>query len=319
MSINYKNKNVGMTYVKNGVTYTINHGIFKVIDFDERGEFIFIHIQNHEYDCIITPYIDTYINLTPGCFIKVAYIVDNGAPVCHGYELSDEIITGLPEPKKLVIHDQEVNIEETYSKIDDYINLIKDNDIRTLVNFIITKEYDKFTTYPAAVSVHHNIKSGLMLHTLNVVRNAITIANNYKDIDYDILIAGALLHDIGKVYEYTVTGTISNEGLFADHISIGSRIFIQAAEVLDVNLLKRDIYHINHIILSHHGKLEWGSTKIPATKEAFIVHQADYIDSQMYIYHEELKALDVGESSRNKYIGSNIIQTKLESSTSYCQ
>lgn len=322
MSINYKNKDEGMLYQKNGTTYVVQHGIFKVITTEENGEFIKIHIQNHDYDCLITPYIDKYINLTPGCFIKIAYILEDNKIICHGYELTEETIDNLPEPKNLNLNTGVINIDaqELFLKLQaNFTAKIQDDDIRKLVNFIITKEKDKFITYPAAVSVHHNIPSGLLLHTYNVVRNAVTIANNYSDIDMDLVIAGAILHDIGKVYEYTPEGTISQEGAFADHISIGSRLLMDTYQVLNLPIPDKDIDHLNHIILSHHGKLEWGSTKVPATKEALIVHQADYIDTQMYIYHEELKNLSLLETNRNKYAGAFIVQTKLGTSDTYCQ
>lgn len=324
--INLKTKNEGMTYLKNGREYRIHHGYFRVIDLAEipNDNRIKIHVQNREYDQLITPFIDKAESISKGSIIKMAYIVEDQGIVCHGYEVTNEPrpeldYGNLPPHKNLILEDQLVDVNKYKAILVRCINTIKSDQIRLFVNNILMKKSDRFYTWPAASNVHHNIKSGLLLHTVNVAKTAYNIASNYTDIDLDLVLAGAILHDIGKIYEYSEDGSISGEGNLFDHINIGTRIIFEEyyhGEDQPYSFSERDLYSIAHIILSHHGKLEWGSSRTPATKEAMVVHYADYIDTNMYIAHRDLQNVDIDQSVKSRYAG-QLVQTKLATSVQY--
>lgn len=324
--INLRTKAEGMKYVSNqGVEYDIHHGYFKVIDFEEvPGENKYrIHVQNQEYDTVVTPYIDNKETLTKGCNIKMAYIITDQGINCHGYEVitedRPELEWGnLPPHKELII--KNVVDEQYYRRLlKFFINRITNEPLRNFVNNILEKKSDRFYKWPAAHGVHHNYPGGLLQHTANVVKNAYSIGSNYNDIDMDIVLVGAILHDIGKIYEYDEKGDISGEGKLFDHINIGTRIVFEEyyhGEDSVYSFSERDLYHIAHIILSHHGKLEWGSPRTPATQEAFIVHYADYIDTNMFITHRELLPLDIDQNVKSKYSG-NLMRVKFDMNQDY--
>lgn len=325
--INLKTKAEGMTYLSNtGVEYPIYHGYFKVVDFVEvpNENKYKIHIQNQEYDTIIMPYKDSKEKLTKGCTIKIAYIKTEQGINCHGYEVIDEVRPEL-DPGKLapskIIMTENINIDTAkyQALLAKYVGLIKSKEIQRFVSNILAKKWNLFVKWPAASNVHHNYKSGLLQHTVNVVKNAYNIAVNYNDIDMDLVLAGSILHDIGKIYEYDENGNISGEGKLFDHINIGTRILFEEyyhGEDHVYAFSERDVYNLSHIILSHHGKLEWGSPRTPATQEALIVHYADYIDTNMFIAHRELFGADIDMSVKSKYLG-NMVQTKFSMSEEY--
>ena len=324
--INLKTKAEGMTYVSNqGIEYTIHHGYFKVIDFVEipNENKYKIHIQNKDYDTLIIPFKDNKETLVKGCNIKIAYIITEQGISCHGYEVVNEHIPELEPnqlpPHKILIVKDDIDISKYKEILFKYINGIKSDSIRQFVVNILEKKWNMFRIWPAATSVHHNYKSGLLQHTVNVVRTAYNISFNYLDIDTDLILAGSILHDIGKIYEYTEDGKISNEGKLFDHINIGTRIIFEEyyhGQNSVYSFSERDLQHLAHIILSHHGKLEWGSSRTPATQEAMIVHYADYIDTNMFILHRELQQLDIDTSVKSKYCG-QITQTKFSMSQQY--
>ena len=322
--INYKTKDKGMTYEYNNKSYVIYHDYFRVNSFEYIDKNVKMAIQNFSIDTIINPFADSNIELYEGIILKIAYIYgDDGNIRAHGYEVSNDAaiineLSALPKSKINIPKQQTVNTNILMSEIYSIItNLIKDNQLSELVMHIIQSNVNKFTTWPAAVSVHHNIKGGLLLHTRNVALIAHRIAVNYSDIDMDLVLSGAILHDIGKIEEYTEDCKISDVGKYRDHITIGQDIILNAWRTSNSQVDENTINRLLHIILAHHGKLEWGSPKIPATKEAFIVHQADYIDTNMYIYHNTYKEINFGDTAYNKLVGTYIVNENITTSQNY--
>lgn len=321
--INLRTKDEGMIYKSNnGQEYTIHHGYFKVIDFTEipNENKYKIHIVNNEYDTLIIPFKDNKEILTKDCIIKIAYIITEQGINCHGYE----VVENIPElenisSSKILITKDEVDTIYYRKLLNFFINKIESEDIRLFVNNLLEKSSKRFYTWPAASNVHHNYKSGLLQHTVNVVKNAYNIASSYNDIDMDLVLVGSILHDIGKIYEYDENGNVSGEGKLFDHINIGTRMIFEEyyhGQDSVYSFSERDIYNLAHIILSHHGKLEWGSPRTPAIPEAFIVHYADYIDTNMFIVHRELLPIDIDNSVKSKYAGT-LLQTKFTMSEDY--
>jgi len=146
----------------------------------------------------------------------------------------------------------------------------------------------RYRIAPAAKQIHHAFLSGLIEHVLSVCGMAKAAAAHYANIDYDLLVTGAILHDIGKIYElsYERGFSYSNEGQLIGHISIAMRMVGDKLRNLpDFPPLVRSL--VEHMILSHHGKLEYGSPKVPQFPEALLLHYLDDLDSKM----EAMRAL----------------------------
>lgn len=188
-----------------------------------------------------------------------------------------------------------VNPSELVKKLNSYISSIKNNDCKLIVNHIINKYYAKFITYPAATRNHHEFASGLLYHTISMADIAMLIASYYDNIDQDMLLAGCLLHDVGKVIE--LSGPIATkytlEGKLLGHISIMVSEIRKTCEELSITSEKGLL--LQHMVLSHHGEKEFGSPLPPLTKEAVILHFVDDLDSKMNILSKALDGTNEGE------------------------
>src|SRR5579871_910328 len=135
---------------------------------------------------------------------------------------------------------------------------------------------------PAAKHVHHAYLGGLIEHVLSLCRLSRMMADHYKDIDLDLLLTGVILHDIGKVAELTYDRSFgySSEGQLVGHIAIGLRFLHEKLQRLPDFPPKLRVL-VEHMILSHHGELEFGSPKLPQFPEALLLHHLDNLDSKM--------------------------------------
>lgn len=145
-----------------------------------------------------------------------------------------------------------------------------------------------FRDLPAAVSHHHAYVHGLLEHTVAVTRGARALGEAYKrsgvDIDLDVVTAGGLLHDIGKIESYRLDPfpSMTVPGTVIDHIALGYSLFSRLAgeHGLDADITTA----IGHILVSHHGRKEYGSPVLPATPEAMVVASADELDFMMFCW-----------------------------------
>lgn len=151
---------------------------------------------------------------------------------------------------------------------------------------------------PAAESHHHAYLGGLLEHSVSVCQRALMLADTSKvKIKREILILGALLHDLGKINSYDYDRPpirLNTYGKLLDHIAIGSSM-IGLANYRSKSLSSDDYLHLQHLIISHHGKLEWGSPVVPKTPEAEILHLADYMDAVDFKYAEAYDQVEDGE------------------------
>jgi 3'-5' exoribonuclease len=140
----------------------------------------------------------------------------------------------------------------------------------------------RYRRAPAAKSIHHAYLGGLIEHVLSLCALARLTAGHYRNIDLDLLIAGVVLHDIGKIYElnYERGFSYSNDGQLIGHINIGLRMVADKLRGLpEFPPELRSL--VEHMILSHHGQLEFGSPKVPQFPEALLLHYLDDMDSKM--------------------------------------
>ena len=182
----------------------------------------------------------------------------------------------LPQSKKDV--DKLMNI--VYSNIESIKNIY----LKKLLNaFFNDREFvEKFKKAPAATKVHQPYLGGLLEHTYNLVRICETIGDIYKEVNGDFLITMALLHDIGKVREYTYDRVIeyTDEGKLLGHIAIGLEMIDQKIKSLD-NFPPDLELMIKHTLLSHHGHFEFGSPKLPSILTAIALHYADETEAKI--------------------------------------
>lgn len=188
------------------------------------------------------------------------------------------------------------DIEEMYQKIKKYISSIKDINLRLLAeSFFVTDEkfVKKFKSHSAAKSVHHSFIGGLLEHTLSVVNLCDYYAANYPIINRDLLISAALLHDIGKMEELSAfpRNDYTDKGQLLGHIFIGANMVSEKIKEM-VCFPDKLASELIHCILAHHGELEYGSPKKPATVEAMALHFADNTDAKLQTMSELLNSCD---------------------------
>lgn len=181
------------------------------------------------------------------------------------------------------------DLKEMKQEFTDHIASIKNPQIKELIInvFADNKIYNDFCNAPSSIAIHQGFIHGLLEHTLCVVKNCLTLQKNYPKANKDILLAGAILHDIGKIFEYSWVRTFqfTDVGRLLGHIPIGFELVskqIEKVPEFDPKIRLR----ILHMILSHHGILEYGSPKRPKTIEALILHYADYIDAYISNFFE---------------------------------
>ena len=189
--------------------------------------------------------------------------------------------------------------QEMVRIIDTYIP--KSSVYRFLLDKLIL-ENDKFWTHPAATKVHHAYPGGLARHSLNVCKNALDMWKLYEgeNLDVEALVAGALLHDIGKLDEYKADGSRTIYGDFIPHSISGYQKIISTAYANNVNPINDiKLVILSHIILSHHGKHEFGAPVLPRCLEALIVSRADALDAAIEGSNEALSNTTVNTATNS--------------------
>ena len=176
-----------------------------------------------------------------------------------------------------------IPLDEMKAKLANYLKSFKDPDVALITNKVIERFYDKYITYPAAVRIHHEFGSGILHHSLAMADLADAVAKLYPQVDRDILVAGALIHDIGKTIEYKDLPVPEQtvEGKLCGHIAIMYAEFKQI--VSELNIKSEVPLLLEHMILAHHGQLEFGSPVLPSTREALLLSMIDLLDSRMMV------------------------------------
>jgi 3'-5' exoribonuclease len=172
--------------------------------------------------------------------------------------------------------------DEMWQELLQRIQAVGDEGIRGLLSRIVTENEDRLRTWPAARTVHHAYQSGLLEHILDVARAGRALAEAYGA-NPDLVFAGAVLHDIGKLQEleFSRVGSYSFEGNLVGHITLGLMMVREAAKGL-ASLPERTRTLVEHLVASHHGSLEFGSPVQPMTVEAFILAAADDLDAKLH-------------------------------------
>ena len=211
-------------------------------------------VENWEHD---------YVSIKPGCIeIKKIGEYDPSDFIATTKRNIPDMVTELKQNVANVGNTEIKRLLESYTNDDEFI-----------------KEYSKA---PAAKKYHHNVLGGLLEHVLNLIHISKKVAELHPELDLDLLIAGCILHDIGKIREFETTTVISitDEGRLLEHISIGHAMVSKRISELD-NFPKDIAIKILHIILSHHDMLEKGSPVRPYFPEAKAFSKIDDCDAQI--------------------------------------
>ena len=209
----------------------------------------------------------------------------------------------------------EKDTKQMFEDIKKIVSRVKHPQLRTLVGaFLADAELmDKFCNAPGGMKLHHSYIGGLLEHTHNMLRVAAAILPLYPDVQADLVLAGIFLHDIGKTEElsFDMAFSYTDSGQLIGHISKSLIMINQKVDALRAKGTKIDqtiLDAIGHIILSHHGQYEFGSPKLPATAEAFMVYYIDDLDAKI----NQVTTLIETDMSDSNWTGwNNALQTRL--------
>jgi len=187
-----------------------------------------------------------------------------------------------------------VSLEALQQRFEQYMQSIKDVHLNALLTRIFTPSIkDRFYKATAAKTIHHNYSGGLLEHTLEVADLCIQALGVFPELNRDLVVTGALLHDIGKIVELDikVVPQYTIEGRLVGHIVLGTEMI-----TVQINQMRQEgeafpdelAWMLKHMILSHHGNLEFGSPVIPLFPEAFLLHEMDNLDAKMFIFFNKI-------------------------------
>jgi len=195
------------------------------------------------------------------------------------------------------------DITKLSDKLFEYIENIQDVYLKELLLSIFEDKefFTLFANSPAAKTWHHNYLGGLLEHTISVTTICDFVSHLYP-LNKDLLITGAILHDIGKVYEYHVKPTIdfSVEGRLVGHIPLGDKVVCEKAAQIN-NFPKELLMKLRHLILAHHGEYEKASARLPQTLEAIVLHYSDNLDAQTVGVQQLIQAVKNPDADWTEY------------------
>lgn len=202
-----------------------------------------------------------------------------------------------PNDPELYVKSAPLNRAEMIEKLNEVIVEITNPKMNKIVRYLLNKFSKDFFHAPAAKTNHHAFNGGLAYHTISMLELAKTIVAYYPNINPSLLYSGLVLHDLGKVMELSgPTATeYTLEGQLIGHIVLVDQEIVLACEDLGIAKDSEEILMLRHVILAHHGLLEYGSPVRPQVKEAEIIHYLDQIDAKINMMEDELSKAEVGE------------------------
>ena len=249
--------------------------------------------------------------ITEGCIadVKVSVSEYNGSKSYRVDSISRTEDTSLTTSD--FMKSPPIPVEDMYNEICELIRSCANDyngkyiPISELALNILEDKKDKYLTSSAAVSMHHNMKGGLIYHSYRMVKAADALCGVYTNLDRELMICGAALHDIGKIWEYKTSpvgeAEFTASGVLFGHIYLGASVIKQYTDGKNYNFEK--VHLLIHMILSHHGTREFGAVVCPATAEAFALHFIDNIDAKLYVCEENNELLEPGTVTEKKPFG----------------
>ncbi|MFA4923377.1 MAG: HD domain-containing protein [Ignavibacteriaceae bacterium] len=250
--------------------------------------------------------------LTAGAVVQVEGVIEEyqNAP-----QLKIENIR-LPKPSENISAEfflprSKRNFDEMKNEFYEYIASIENENLKILLNFLFDNEtFEKFSKAPAGKQWHHAYLHGLLEHTLEIIKICKLVSTFHKEINKDLLVAGAMLHDYGKIEELVFDSVFdySDKGKLLGHIVLASLKVNEA--INEIPDFPGELKHqLIHLILSHQGKLENASPVVPRTLEAIVLYHADELSAQTNAYKSAIINDVNTQSDWTKYI--SLISTQL--------
>ncbi|KKQ94764.1 MAG: HD-superfamily hydrolase [candidate division CPR2 bacterium GW2011_GWC1_39_9] len=193
------------------------------------------------------------------------------------------------------------NPDEMYSQLTQFMAKIEDEDFKDLLETVFDDENirNTFKKAPAAFTVHHSYAGGLLEHTLDCLVLAESLLERYPKMRKDLLFTGAILHDFGKIFEFDIstTITISDRGKLLGHIYMGTEYI---SKIAPKGFDQEKLNELMHLLLSHHGELEFGSPIKPKTIEAVALWMADMASAKVNMaYNFTYDNIGIGNDDQN--------------------
>ncbi|MSU70668.1 MAG: HD domain-containing protein [Opitutaceae bacterium] len=206
--------------------------------------------------------------------------------------LIDHLVETAPEPA-----------EAMWQEFQGFIDGIKHEVLRLTVRAVFEEIGEAFRWSPAAVSMHHAYRHGLLEHTIKMARAGHALLPLYPEVNADLAMAGVLLHDSGKTIEYegSLATKRSRRGLLQGHVVLGYQLVRKAG--LKAKLDPERLEHLEHIVLSHQGEPEWGAAVYAATPEAVFVSLLDNLDAKMGMVQRALRQAPASEEFSERLPG----------------
>lgn len=228
-------------------------------------------------------------------------VVDLTLTMKNGYiNIKGAVIAPDDDPADYVRH-APIDPDQGMNMIYRCISEINDPDLKSITEYLIRQNEPDFRKWSAAKSVHHNYLNGLLYHICRIIANIKTLSSVYA-LNYDFLISAAILHDIGKLRELQIDSIGNAEytmaGNLYGHLYLGAIMVREACSECGIDENSKTVQLLIHMILSHHGKMEYGAVKTPATREAYVRHILDDLDSKLWIYEDTMKNTEPGTFSQ---------------------
>lgn len=232
-----------------------------------------------------------------------------------------EALRAVDQPKEIDLADflprTEGDIEEMWRRTQEILGEIQNEYVSELIGQFLADEelVRRFKIAPAALQMHHAYLGGLLEHTLNVLEMALLVVPRYPKVSLDLVLAGVFLHDIAKIAElkYDTSFAFTDGGQLVGHIVQGA-IWIElktatAAKKMGKPFPAEIKWVLQHIVLAHHGRYEFGSPKLPAIPEVMAVHHLDNIDAKLNMMQREI---DTDPDPKNRWTQySRALETRL--------
>jgi 3'-5' exoribonuclease len=203
----------------------------------------------------------------------------------------------LPESKR--------SAEELTAEFDAVAATLTDPHYSALVQALRNhdKLWPRYVTAPAATAIHHAYLRGLVEHSLNMCHVCDRLAGLYPETNRDLLLTGAIFHDSGKTFEYDSGPTFQRTtyGELVGHLAIGDNIVVQLAQEVG-GMPQEKVWQLRHLVLSHHGTMEFGSPVLPKTIEGILLHFADNIDAKVGTFRQVADNTPEGESWTDRVV-----------------
>lgn len=194
--------------------------------------------------------------------------------------------------------------EVLWQKLINKVDAFTDSDLKLIVGTLMNKYKDKFVYYPAALRMHHAVRGGLIYHTASIVKMAECASSVYENIDRELLISGALLHDIAKTWELDVNEAGAPKGYttagdLIGHLVKGAMEIEKIAEETGAD--KEKAVLLEHMVLSHHGVPEFGAAVRPMFLEAEVLSALDNLDATIFEFNHALSKVQPGSFTERQW------------------